>query len=161
MDTQTFIEQMKRLDDRFSKGRELAPSTAQVYKDELYRIPSEAFRDIVRRLIKYNRAYPTPGEIDELWRDWQQTHPDKVFDDKKGTPCDPCNSKGYFDFEFVPKWIRQHPDFKKKDPIWYEGVVNCAHCKTYPMAKKVVGSMFLSDFDTEEYMRLRSTALVS
>ena len=155
MDMHCYERNMATLDDRFRGGKALPTSTVEVYYQELKRIPNEAFERIVRRIIKYNRTYPTPGDIDEGWRDWQRDNPDKMI--RENISCQACQNRGYFDVEFIPGWIRESPNFETVADPWqfaYDGVCNCAHCKVYPFAKKHVSALLIDEIEHDKYMRL-------
>lgn len=158
MNKDLFKEQMNVLDERFKSGKQSPESVMKAYWRKCQYIPDEPFRQIIDQIITHQKMYPTPGDILAGWHEWQQSHPEKIA--KREQPvCKQCDSNGYFDVEFVPKWIRSQIEelalegLPVPEPIWYEGVVNCAHCRSYPFARRSVPMMTRDEVEENRWIR--------
>ena len=128
MDTNTFSQQMKRLDDRFKGGKKTPDSTIRLYYDVLVNIPGYAFAEVVKRIIISERNYPTPEDLLQGWRIYQIEHAEKMISEVPETDCEYCNGFGGLDvtkdgyYKFLVRcgecdnWERTIPN--KRIPRW-------------------------------------------
>lgn len=146
-------------------AKRITQDQIDVYFERCQVIPDKPWWDIVDHAIDTFRSFPSRSDLIDLWTDWQRANPDKIVRPEERKECDACDSKGYVDILFIPKWIRKKVGEQGKNPktLWddpravYEGVVNCGVCGEARFARKDVRTMTPAQIDLEPWIRNAGT----
>lgn len=127
MDTKHFSKNMKKLDKRFKGGKSLAKETLEVYFETVQEIPNDPWDEIIDKVVKYNKGYPTPGELSDMWIEWRNRHPKQIVRDGEKTDCGECGGNGWIEY-----WKKEKGSGQK-----YLHIAGCAKCDNCEIPKGV------------------------
>ena len=144
---------------RFWGKKPLTTDQLDVYYEKLQPIPQKPWWEIIDYAIDTCRSFPSRGELWDCWIDWQRSNPDKVVKPEHRKECDACDSKGFIEILYIPKWVRKWLILKGKDPsvcwedsrVIYEGVMNCGICRQPEFASKVVRFVTPEQIDSDPW----------
>jgi hypothetical protein len=156
MKTKTFENGVKTLTSAYGRVK-LSPGFLSILWDSVGHIPDEAWNDIVLDIVKTSLRMPTINQILEAWGNWQNDNPNKMAKENyDGNKKCFCKGKGYYDFEYIPKWLRTGPpeELWKNQKLIYQGVCNCGDCKKPKFASNGVPFIKYQDFMTAKWVRL-------
>jgi len=97
-----------------------SPQQMDIMYQEIKYIPAVAYKDIIKNLIKKQRARPTIADIKDGYLQWRASNPDKTMPYAQ-TYCLDCHGKGLL-------WTKE---FNKKLGREYTNVYRCAACTNW------------------------------
>lgn len=115
MDLEDFNYGINRLQKFFKKKLDMDQES--IWFEKLDKIPGKIFFKAIEDIIDSSKFFPTPGDFKIYWYSWQQTNPQKIFQEKHY--CPDCQGDGVLYFT-VPGQERP-----------YEYMVRCGRCENW------------------------------